>query len=267
MRNGFLELTNQSRKGNNMAEQLKAEPQQVTKEGQAAQEEARNRVCPPQVLDLVDHLRSTGTGQAKLDRMTELGKTTKNLDEFLSMLPANIPLITMGKVDEYLGKIIVEKEEKVTGKKLKEGWLNTERGKALQKKHREAAKKAEGTGETKTETRSEYQSSLPEYNVLQESKAPVLKPEGSNQTKQLGADVEVPSKSVPESPEEGTTRGEGSEDDAAQSDVADMNADEAKDSISRMRSKEKLQNICETDKRKSVKEAAEARIKEIDGEE
>lgn len=230
--------------------------------------EAREgKVCPPQVLDLVDHLRTTGTGQAKLDRITELGKVTKDLDEFLSMLPNNIPALTLQKVDEYIGKIVAEKQEKVSGKKLKEAWLLTKKGKALQKRAKEDADRAEGKGDTVVQTRDESQSSIPEKTVLVESKAPVLKPEGSAHSKQLGADVEVPADSVPKSPEdeEATSRAAGDEED--KSEVADMNVDEAKDAVSRMRSREKLQNISRTDKRKGVKDAVEQRLQELEGNE
>lgn len=216
---------------------------------------AEAKVCPPQVLALVDHLRSTGTGQSKLDKITELGKVTKNLDEFLSMLPSNVPPATLSKVDEYLGKVVCEKEEKVSGEKLQESWLATEKGKALQRSHKQAAAKAQGKGATTTETRSEYQSSIPEHTILQENKNPVLKPEGG-QSKQLGADVEVPSeKKLTEDDEEDLTE---------TSEVSDVNADEAKDKISRMTSKKKLQHIANNDTRKTVKEAAELRLMEIE---
>lgn len=187
------------------------------------------KICPPQVMTLVEHLRSTGTGQAKLDKITELGKVTKNLDDFLEMLPSNIPQVTLQKVYEFI------------------------------KRAKDASDKAKGKGSTVTETRNESQSSIPEHTVLVESKAPVLKPEGSNQAKQLGADVEVPKKDAPE-------EGEGSDDNGESSEVADVNADEAKDVISRMRSTDKLQHIADNDKRKTVKEAAEARLTELKGE-
>lgn len=240
MRYGLFELNTIHPKGNNMAE---------------------TKVCPPQVLALVEHLRSTGTGQAKLDKITELGKLTNSLDEFLSMLPANVPPQTLTKVDEYIGKTITEKEEKATGKKGPEAWLTTERGKGLLNRHKEAAAKAEGKGATVTQTRDQNQSSIPELTVITESKSPVLKPEGSNQAKQLGADVEVPADSVPGN--------EGSEDEsegaeAEKSEVADKNVEEAKDAISRMRSKPKLQGIAAHDTRKTVKEAAELRLMELE---
>lgn len=251
MRYGLFELPeNQALKGTNMAEEVK---------------EARiGKECPPQVLDLVSHLRETGTGNAKLERITELGKTTKDLNEFLSMLPNNIPAPTMNKVDEYLGKAVVEKEEKASGKKIKEGWLATEKGQNLLKRHKETKAKAEGKGETTVQTRSESQSSIPEHTVIQESKAPQLRAEGSNQSKQLGADVEVPTDSVPESGEEGS---EGSGEASSKNEVADMNVGDAKDRISRMRSKPKLQAIVDSEERSSVKEAAEKRLNELEGDE
>jgi hypothetical protein len=49
----------------------------------------------------------------------------------------------------------------------------------------------------------------------------------------------------------------------AKSEVADLGADEAVDSISRFRSREKLQAIADSDKRKSVQEAARKRLEEL----
>jgi hypothetical protein len=54
------------------------------------------------------------------------------------------------------------------------------------------------------------------------------------------------------------------EEDAV-SPVANLNADEAKDTISRMHSRNKLQEIAATDKRVTVSEAAQKRLTEIGG--
>ena len=217
-------------------------------------------VCPPQVTDLVEHLKATGTGQSKLDKITELGKVTKNLEEFLVMLPNNVPPATLEKIDDYLGKVVSgttdkDKEASPTpSKELKDGWLATEKGKVLLKKSKQAAAKGKGKpGETTTETRDESQSSITEQTILQENKNPVLQRAGDSHSKQLGADVEVP-----------VDGGGDGTDSEEKSEVADLNVSDARDAISRMRSKDKLEHIVLTDKRKSVQDAAEARIKEME---
>lgn len=186
MRYGLFEL-NQSKPltGDNMAETAKK--------------------CPPQVQDLIVHLRSTGTGEGKLKTLENLGKNTDSLNEFIAFLPQNIPLETMKKVDAYLLKVSTDKAG--TTSKVRESWTQTDRAKALLKAHKESTAQAL------------------EDSTVDDSKAVVDTDEASE--------------------------------------VSSMNADEAIDAISRMRSVEKLQNISSTDKRKTVKEAADNRIKEL----
>lgn len=219
---------------------------------------AESKVCMPAVVSLVAHLKTTGTGQAKLDKLTELGKICSSLDQFLEMAPNNVPAITMGKIDEYITSQVSDSEltPEKKAKKVADSWGNTVRGKSLKDKAVVAAKKEDGKveeGETTTETRSSTQSSIPDHTVLIENKAPVLK-EGNKDAKKLGADVEVSAEGNIEGEEDTTP-------DA--SEVANLNAGDATDKISRMQSQEKLQHIVDTDTRKTVKEAATKRLEEL----
>lgn len=222
---------------------------------------AESKVCMPAVTALVAHLKTTGTGQAKLDKLTELGKICSSLDQFLEMAPNNVPAITMGKIDEYITSQVSDSEltPEKKAKKVADSWGNTVRGKSLKDKAIVAAKKeAEepakpGEGLPVTETRSSTQSSIPDHTVLIENKAPVLK-EGNKDAKKLGADVEVDAEGDIEGEEDSTP-------DA--SEVANLNVGDATDKISRMQSQEKLQHIVDTDTRKTVKEAATKRLEEL----
>lgn len=215
--------------------------------------------CLPAVTDLVEYLRRSGTGQYKLDKLTELGRCVNSLDEFLEMAPNNVPAATMQKVDEYLGKQVAPPETK--GKKPADSWANTQRGKMIKARAQEAHEKQTDpeAAAARVETRDNQQSSIPDHTILVESRAPVLKA-GEKDAKPVGADVRIPEGDSPKDNDDA----EGSEED--QSEVADMNADEAKDAISRMRSKDKLENIVLTDKRKTVQDAAQKRLDELGAE-
>lgn len=59
--------------------------------------------CLPEVVDLVNHLRSTGTGQSKLDQLLEIGCQTGSLDTFLEYAKANVSSGTFDKINKYWG--------------------------------------------------------------------------------------------------------------------------------------------------------------------
>lgn len=236
MKYGLFELNNNQPIGVNMADENRVK------------EAREGAVCPPQVTELVAHLKSTGTGQAKLDKLTELGGLTKNLDEFLKMCPANVPAATMKKIEDYIAQQVVTPEAK---KAMKEDWAKTEKGKEIKDKFK---KRAEGG----IESRSQDQSSIPEYTIIQQNKAPVLQEAGSSQSKQLGSDV------IPDDSDEDDEEGEeGTEGTEAKSPLADLPADEAKDKISRMTSIPRLEATAANDKRVTVQEAAQKRLDEL----
>ena len=178
----------------------------------------QQKVCPPQVTVLVEHLKSTGTGSEKLDNLIKLGQQfSHDLDEFLEALPSSVPLATIAKIDDFICR--------------HPGWADTQKAKGLRKikddqqKALQRAEQAAMKPPVKTEPVKDE-----EENEQEEEKT-----EGSETE---GADDEV-------------------------SEVSTLNATEAKDAISRMRSVEKLQHIVANDERKTVKEAAEFRLEEL----
>lgn len=229
------------------------------------------KACIPAVADLVEHLRRTGTGESKLAKLTELGCICHDLDSFLEMAANNVPAATMAKVDAYIGRHTeasahtdeaLSAKDKKKAKTIREHWSGTKRGEEIAARQKEAAQRQEegksSEGGSHTEVRSTTQSSVPDHTVLVESRAPVLK-EGNKPPQKLGAEVKVPEG---ESPDDAVDEGDQGEEEET-SEVSDMNADEAKDAISRMRSTDKLQHIAENDKRKTVQEAAQKRLDEL----
>lgn len=61
--------------------------------------------CPQPVLDLVEHLRSTGTGKSKLEIIKQLGAESEGADDFLEKATKAIPEGTMKKIKEYIGSL------------------------------------------------------------------------------------------------------------------------------------------------------------------
>lgn len=58
--------------------------------------------CPQPVLDLIEHLKSTGTGKEKLAALEKLGGQVKNPEQFIEQASKVIPAGTMNKIREYL---------------------------------------------------------------------------------------------------------------------------------------------------------------------
>ena len=137
------------------------------------------------VSELVEYLRSTGTGTDKLQAITSLGRSCKSTKEFMDELRKVVGLTTLTKITDYLSN------------------------------HTDCK--------------------------------PCYCPEDKKAT--------APSASAALDKEEETT----TEDDA----VLNMNAADAIDSISRMRSVEKLEAIVVNDKRKTVIDAANKRLAEL----
>lgn len=193
------------------------------------------RKLPPQIKELVDHLRSTGTGQSKLDKITALGMEARSGEEFIDSVRLNVPPGTWVKVQEYLASIGADVKDPAAGLT--------------------SAKEDAGM----VSSRSENQSSIPEVTLTHPGRAvtlgEVVAP-GVVKARQLGADRVVAGA------EEGKVEGDDEGKDE-KSELADMNADEAKDAISRMRSKEKLGHIAANDSRSTVKQAAQKRLEEL----
>lgn len=191
---------------------------------------------PPQVTNLVNHLKSTGTGQAKLDKLSELGKVAKDGEEFLASAKLMMPPGTWAKIETYLSE--------------QEGELTT----APENKGR-------------VESKDDSQSSIPERTVLLENRSVQLKQPGpGNVVRQLGADTIVDPKTDPLGKDGGdSAKGEGlgSDKEEGSSPVADQNATDAKAAVGRMTSKDKLEKVVMFDDRKTVQEAAQARLDEL----
>lgn len=61
------------------------------------------KVCMPEVVELVEQLRPTGTGPRKLDRLLELGCETTTLESFLERALKEMPSGTAAKITELWG--------------------------------------------------------------------------------------------------------------------------------------------------------------------
>jgi hypothetical protein len=61
--------------------------------------------CPPQVLELVEHLRHSGTGEAKLKKLVEIGSTSSGAEEFLAEADKVLSPVTMAKVRAYISSV------------------------------------------------------------------------------------------------------------------------------------------------------------------
>lgn len=59
--------------------------------------------CLPEVVELVEQLRQTGTGPSKLERLLVLGSETKSLDAFLERAASEMPALTMRKINDLWG--------------------------------------------------------------------------------------------------------------------------------------------------------------------
>lgn len=58
--------------------------------------------CPQPVLELIAHLKSTGTGESKLAALEKLGSQTKSPEQFLAQADKVVPTGTMKKIREYV---------------------------------------------------------------------------------------------------------------------------------------------------------------------
>lgn len=75
-----------------------------------------SKKVPQPVVELVEHLRSTGTGQAKLDLIEKIGIECKgNKDVFLHEVNKQLAHwpITVGKINSFVGVVtpVVTKED------------------------------------------------------------------------------------------------------------------------------------------------------------
>lgn len=191
---------------------------------------------PPEITKLVDHLRSTGTGETKLSKIMELGKVAKDGAEFLASVKLMVPPGTWSKIESYIAK---EGEANFTTAPEEMG---------------------------RVESRSETQSSIPEHTVTLEGRTAQLRqPGGSTITRQLGADVIVDPKTDPlnEGGKKEDDEDEGKKTEDERSPVADQSAEEAIDSISRMKSVPKLEHIALADHRTTVQKAAQTRLEDL----
>jgi hypothetical protein len=59
--------------------------------------------CMPEIVELVEQLRPTGTGFSKLERLSELGCETKTLEAFLERAAKEMPVLTMEKIKGLWG--------------------------------------------------------------------------------------------------------------------------------------------------------------------
>ncbi len=62
-----------------------------------------DKVCMPEVVELVEALRPTGTGLGKLERLLELGMLTTTLEAFLERAAMEMPPGTMQKIKDVWG--------------------------------------------------------------------------------------------------------------------------------------------------------------------
>lgn len=84
MKNGFFQLsTNNLYWYNAMAKKL---PKQL----------------PPPVRELIDHLRTTGTGETKLQAIAEVALATNDGKEFLLAVKEVVPELTFEKIQDYV---------------------------------------------------------------------------------------------------------------------------------------------------------------------
>lgn len=191
---------------------------------------------PPEITKLVDHLRSTGTGEAKLAKIMELGKVAKDGAEFLASVKMVVPLGTWSKIESYLAKEGGDANFVTAPEKM-----------------------------GRVESRSETQSSIPENTVVLENRASQLRVPGTTITRQLGADVIVDHKTDPlnEGGKKEDDEDEGKKTEDERSPVADQSAEEAIDSIGRMKSVPKLEHIALADQRVTVQKAAQTRLEDL----
>lgn len=68
---------------------------------------------PTPVQELVLFLKDSGTGQAKLYRIADLGRISKNAKEFIAAVEASVPPGTWKKVKEFVDSKNPNKQDKV----------------------------------------------------------------------------------------------------------------------------------------------------------
>ena len=61
------------------------------------------KACMPEVVELVEQLRPTGTGPHKLERLLELGSETTTLEAFMERATKEMPTLTMQKIKDLWG--------------------------------------------------------------------------------------------------------------------------------------------------------------------
>lgn len=183
------------------------------------------------VKELIRHLRSTGTGEAKLEQLLKLGHSCGCLDDFVAEAEKVVPPGTMTKINKWIGDqayihvTSVTQGTTVDPKSNASHWHKTKRGPTLASKvHADRNRLREEEG----------------LEPLPEPQIPgAVEPDD-------GEEIETEPEVNPEP-----------------SDVSDLNADQAKATVLGLTQKGNLLRIVETDTRKTVREAAEKRLLEL----
>lgn len=58
--------------------------------------------CPEAVEQLIEYLKSTGTGKSKLKALNELGCKCKDSEEFIAKMSSVVPEGTVAKINEFI---------------------------------------------------------------------------------------------------------------------------------------------------------------------
>ena len=66
--------------------------------------EVLTKECDPFIVELVNHLKGTGTGAGKQVALLEIGSRTKdNVDAFIEQAKGVVSPATMDKINDFLG--------------------------------------------------------------------------------------------------------------------------------------------------------------------
>lgn len=61
-----------------------------------------NKTLPPPIQELIDHLRTTGTGEAKLAKLAAVGMKCEDGKEFMLAAKEVVPDVTWKKIEAYV---------------------------------------------------------------------------------------------------------------------------------------------------------------------
>lgn len=80
--------------------------------------EVLSKECDPFIVELVNHLKGTGTGTAKQLALLEIGSRTKdNVDAFIEQAKGVVSPTTMDKVNDFFGTNKPQPKQQPAGKK------------------------------------------------------------------------------------------------------------------------------------------------------